>query len=64
MGTLCLDMNEGCAGYINGLYGAYLLVSSGQCRKVLLQVVDTVNKLTNQRTFPREVSFVIEPARR
>ena len=44
---LCFDINQGCSGYVNGLYLAALLVSSGQCRKVLLLTGDTASKLTS-----------------
>lgn len=44
---LCFDVNQGCSGYVNGLYLAALLVSSGQCRKVLLLAGDTISKLTS-----------------
>lgn len=45
--VLCYDINEGCSGYEQGLYLASLLVSSKQCRKVLLLVGDTISKITS-----------------
>lgn len=45
--VLCFDVNEGCSGYEQGLYLASLLVSSKQCRKVLLLVGDTISKITS-----------------
>jgi len=44
--TLCFDINEGCAGYVNGMYLSALLVSSKQCKKVLLLAGDTISKIT------------------
>ena len=42
--TICLDINEGCSGYITGLYVASLLAKQLQ-KSVLLCVGDTVSKL-------------------
>lgn len=44
----CLDINQGCAGYVYGLYVAGLLISSCQCKKVLLLAGDTISKLTSK----------------
>lgn len=44
----CLDINQGCAGYVYGLYVAGLLISSSQCKKVLLLAGDTISKLTSK----------------
>lgn len=46
--TLCIDVNQGCAGYVYGLYLASLLVSSKQRKKVLLLAGDTISKLTSK----------------
>ncbi len=45
--TLCIDINEGCSGYVHGLYLASLLVSTRQCKEVLLLCGDTISKLTS-----------------
>lgn len=42
--VLAFDLNYGCSGYIYGLYQAGLLISSGQCQRVLLCVGDTMTK--------------------
>lgn len=44
--TLCFELNEGCAGYVHGLYLAATLIEAKQCRKVLLLCGDTSSKLT------------------
>lgn len=44
----CLDINEGCAGYVYGIYVASLLISTKQCKKVLLVAGDTISKLTDK----------------
>lgn len=44
---VCFDVNEGCSGYEQGLYLASLLVSSKQCKNVLLLAGDTISKITN-----------------
>ena len=45
--TLCFELNEGCSGYIHGLYLSSVLIGSGQCKKVLLLCGDTISKLTS-----------------
>jgi 3-oxoacyl-[acyl-carrier-protein] synthase-3 len=46
--TSCLafDVNQGCAGYVYGLYIAGSLVESGACKRVLLCAGDTPSRLT------------------
>lgn len=44
---LCFDINEGCSGYVQGLYLASVLIQSKQCKKVLLLTGDTISKITN-----------------
>ena len=48
---LCIDINEGCPGYITGLYTSFLLAQNMN-RSVLLTVGDTSSKLLspNDRT--------------
>jgi 3-oxoacyl-[acyl-carrier-protein] synthase-3 len=43
---VALDINQGCSGYIYGLYISSMLVSTGNCRNVLLCAGDTISKLT------------------
>lgn len=42
---LCLDLNQGCAGYIVGLFTAFSLLGSGNFRRVALVNVDVVSRL-------------------
>lgn len=44
---LCFDINEGCSGYIQGLYLSSTLIQSRQCKKVLLLAGDTISKITD-----------------
>lgn len=44
---LCFDINEGCSGYVQGLYLASVLIQSKQCKKVLLLAGDTISKITD-----------------
>ena len=44
--TLCLDINEGCSGWITGLYIAATLCQNTE-QPVCLLVGDTISKLTN-----------------
>lgn len=39
------DVNQGCAGYVYGLWIASSLLSSGACRRVLMLAGDTPNKI-------------------
>jgi len=41
---ICLDIPLGCSGYVYGLYVASSLISSGQIKKGLLLVGDTISK--------------------
>lgn len=40
--TITLDVNQGCAGYIYGLYLASCLISSGGCRRVIVCAGDVM----------------------
>ena len=42
--TLCIDINAGCAGFIQGLYTAYLMAQNSD-KKVLLLVSETLSKI-------------------
>ena len=44
--TFCLDINEGCSGYVTGLYTAAMLAKQ-QSTDVLLLCGDTISKLTS-----------------
>jgi 3-oxoacyl-[acyl-carrier-protein] synthase-3 len=53
--TLCMDINQGCAGFLMGVMQAFLLLELDGIRKVLLINADTASKQTNNRdrnTFP------------
>lgn len=43
---ICMDVPQGCSGYVLGLYQANMLINSG-CRKVLLLVGDSFSKFTD-----------------
>jgi 3-oxoacyl-[acyl-carrier-protein] synthase-3 len=44
---VAMDINQGCSGYIYGLYLAASLVAAGGCRHVLVCVGDTISKTVN-----------------
>jgi 3-oxoacyl-[acyl-carrier-protein] synthase III len=53
--VLCMDINQGCAGFLLGLMQAFLLLDVEGIRKVLLVNADTCSRQTNPRdrnTFP------------
>ncbi|MBX3739280.1 MAG: ketoacyl-ACP synthase III [Candidatus Didemnitutus sp.] len=43
------DINQGCSGWVYGLYLAYGMVQAGGCRRVLLLAGDTVTQTINPR---------------
>ena len=45
--VVCFDINEGCSGYIQGLYLASTLITAQQCKNVLVLAGDTISKLTD-----------------
>lgn len=57
--TTCaaLDFNQGCSGYIYGLYLAKALVASGSARNVLLLTAETYSKLIHPRDRSVRVLF-------
>ena len=42
-----LDLNQGCSGYVYGLWMAHMMISSGSCSKVLLLAGDTMSRAVN-----------------
>ena len=46
---LCLDINQGCAGYIVGLMTAFSLINKNNFKKIALVNVDVVSQLVGQR---------------
>jgi 3-oxoacyl-[acyl-carrier-protein] synthase-3 len=53
--AICLDINQGCAGFLVGLMQSFLLLNIEGVRKVVLINADTASKQTNNRdrnTFP------------
>lgn len=44
---ICIDVNEGCAGFEHGYYLACTLLKAGNCKNVLLLAGDTISKVTN-----------------
>jgi len=41
------DVNQGCTGYVYGLWLAYMMVESGSCQNILLLAGDTLSKTVN-----------------
>lgn len=52
--ALAFDVNQGCSGWVYGLYLAYCMVQAGGCRRVLLLAGDTVT----QTIHPKDRSLV------
>jgi 3-oxoacyl-[acyl-carrier-protein] synthase-3 len=53
--AICMDINQGCAGFLLGLLQAFMLLDLEGVRKVVLVNADTASKQTNHRdrnTFP------------
>ena len=53
--TLCMDINQGCAGFIVGLFQAFLLLETGVAKKVVVLNGDTLSHRVSPRdrnTFP------------
>src|SRR5579863_3349384 len=53
--TICMDINQGCAGFLLGVMQAFLLLDLEAVNKVVLVNADTASKQTNNRdrnTFP------------
>lgn len=53
--TICMDINQGCAGFLLGVMQAFLLLDLEGVNKVVLINADTASKQTNNRdrnTFP------------
>lgn len=46
---LCLDINSGCSGYVNGLFVANSLLAANSWKKILLLAGDTISKLVNPK---------------
>jgi 3-oxoacyl-[acyl-carrier-protein] synthase-3 len=46
---LCLDVNQGCAGYLIGLMQAFLLLSQESVRRVVVVVGDVLSRKVSQR---------------
>lgn len=49
--TLCLDINQGCAGYIYGLSLVFGLMSTGHFRKAILIASDTITHTIGKNDF-------------
>ena len=47
--TICMDINQGCAGFVFGLMQAFLLLDLEGVNKVVLVNADTASKQTNNR---------------
>lgn len=47
--TFCLDINQGCAGFVVGLLQAFLMLESGMWQKVVLMNGDTLSHRVGKR---------------
>ena len=47
--TYCIDINQGCSGYLVGLHQAFMLLDQDEIKKVILINADTLSKKTNKR---------------
>ncbi len=47
--SVAFDINQGCNGYIYGIYQASLLVSSGSCKRVIVCVGDTKLSMVHEQ---------------
>jgi len=45
----CIDLNQGCSGYVYGLWVAHMMISSGTCSKVVLLAGDTMSRAVNPK---------------
>lgn len=55
--TVCFDTSFGCSGYINGVFQAATMISSGACKNVLLLAGDTTTKMINKRDRTHRMVF-------
>jgi 3-oxoacyl-[acyl-carrier-protein] synthase-3 len=55
--TVCFDTSFGCSGYINGIFQAATMISSGACKNVLLLAGDTTTKMVNKRDRTHRMVF-------
>lgn len=46
---ICMDINQGCAGYVIGLFQAFMLLEQDQIRKVVLLNADTLSRKVSKR---------------
>lgn len=46
---ICLDINQGCAGYLVGLFQAFMLLDQGEINKVLLLNADLLSQKVSKR---------------
>lgn len=46
---IVIDINQACAGYVYGLFQAFLMIQSGYCKNVLLCVGDTMTKMIHPK---------------
>lgn len=45
----CMDFNQGCAGYVYGLWAAHSFIHSGGLKKVILVVGDTISRIVSEK---------------
>lgn len=51
------DIKQACAGFVHGLFQAYLLVQSGYCKNVLVCVGDTLTKVISPKSKSERMIF-------
>lgn len=54
---IVVDINQACAGFVHGLFQAFLLVQSGYCRNVLLCAGDTLTKVISKKSKSERMIF-------
>ncbi|MBQ9487913.1 MAG: ketoacyl-ACP synthase III [Selenomonadaceae bacterium] len=51
------DIKQACAGFVHGLFQAFLLIQSGYCNNVLLCAGDTLTKVVNPKSKSERMIF-------
>lgn len=54
---IIVDINQACAGFVNGLFQAFLMVQSGYCKNVLLCAGDIFSRYLNSKDKSGQVIF-------
>lgn len=54
---IVVDVKQACAGFVHGLFQAFLLVESGYCKNVLVCVGDTLTKIISPKSKSERMIF-------